>query len=107
MRENDVRPMVRCAFSWCTTLHGETTHPDDEAHRSAGTGFSTRVRCAQETGAGAEAEVEVGILRRPDDDENWLVVEVGGRGLMFSRDGVRELRRILAQDPQIRGAFAL
>ncbi|MFS0792949.1 hypothetical protein [Microbacterium sp. 1P10AE] len=108
MRENDVRPVrteARCGFPWCTTLHGETAHPDDEAHRSAGVGFTARVRSVDETGAGAEADVEVGILRRLDDDEDWLVVEVAGEGLAFGRDGVRQLRRILVENPQIREAF--
>ena len=109
MRENDVRPLpsARCAFAWCTTLHGETAHPDDEAHRSAGAGFAARVRPVDGAGIGGEADVEVGVLRRLDDDQNWLVVEVAGGGLAFSREGVRELRRILIENPQIRDAFCL
>jgi hypothetical protein len=110
MRENDVRPLrpqARCGFPWCTTLHGETAHPDDEAHRSAGAGFTARVRSVDETGAGVETDVEVGILRRLDDDQNWLVLEVAGGGLAFARDGVLELRRILVENPQIRDAFFL
>ncbi|MCC4248533.1 MULTISPECIES: hypothetical protein [Microbacterium] len=108
MSEDDVRPRHsngRCAFAWCTTLHGETTHPDDEDHRSAGAGFSARLRGVDESGRGAAVDVEVGILRRRDDTENWLVIEVGGGGLALSAEGARELRRALADDPQIREAL--
>ena len=97
----------RCSFAWCATRHGATVHPDDEAHRSTGAGFPARVRGTGEAGPGADADVEVGILRRSDDSENWLVIEVGGHGLALSRDGARELCRVLANDPQVRDALSL
>ena len=95
----------RCGFVWCTTRHGETSHPDDEAHRSAGVGFSARVRGVGEEGTGVEREIEIGILRRPDDEDAWLVIEVGQGGLALSRDGAHQLRRALVTDPLLRQAL--
>jgi hypothetical protein len=109
MSENDVHPRhsgARCTYAWCTTRHGLTVHPDDETHRSSGSGFTARVRGSDESGAGRESEVEVGILRRPGDVENWLAIELGSVGLALSIDGARELRRVLAEDPQIREALS-
>lgn len=109
MSENEVHPRhagACCAYAWCTTRHGLTIHPDDEAHRSSGSGFAARVRGSDEAGAGRETQIEVGVLRRPGDVENWLAIEVGSAGLTLSIDGARELRRVLAEDPQIREALS-
>lgn len=108
MSENDVQSRsvgARCTYAWCTTRHGRTIHPDDETHRSSGSGFPARVRGSEEA-AGTERQVEVGILRRPGDVENWLAIEVGSIELALSMDGARELRRVLADDPQIREALS-
>lgn len=109
MSEFDVRsrPEQRCDLAWCTTPHGDTVHPDDEVHRSEGVGFLARIRAVREAGPGVEAEVEVGLLRRKDDIEGWLVIEgADGTGLELSFEGARRLRRVLDGDPQIRAALA-
>ncbi len=109
MSDSDVHPrseVARCGFAWCTTLHGSTVHPDDETHRSAGIAFPARVRGVHEQGRGTEADVEVGVLRRTDDADDWLVIEVGGGGLALSLSGAAELRRILTEDPGIGGALS-
>lgn len=109
MSEFDVRPRPdqRCDLAWCTTPHGETVHPDDEAHRSEGVGFLARVRGVREIGPGVDVDVEVGLLRRKDDLESWLVIEgADGTGLELSLEGARRLRRVLEGDPYIRAALA-
>ncbi|CAH0254766.1 hypothetical protein [Microbacterium sp. Bi128] len=110
MSEFDVRPprrARRCGFAWCTTRHGETAHPDDEAHRSDGVAFSARVRAVDERGPGVDAEVEVGLLRRVTDQDTWLVIEAAsGTGLALTLEGARELRRVLDGDPQVRAALS-
>lgn len=109
MSEDEVsRPgPVACAFAWCTTAHGATAHRDDEAHRSAGRGFLSRVRRPDDAGRGDETDVEVGLLRRLTDDDTWVVIETGaGPGIALSLAGARELRRLLAEDPQLRAALA-
>ncbi len=110
MSEFDVRPprrARRCDFAWCTTRHGETAHPDDEAHRSDGVAFSARARAVEGRGSGVDAEVEVGLLRRVTDHDTWLVIEAAsGTGLALTLEGARELRRVLDGDPQIRAALS-
>lgn len=97
----------RCAFAWCSTAHGATAHPDDEAHRSVGAGFLARVRRPGSAERGDETDVEVGLLRRLADDDTWLVIETGeGAGVALSLEGARELRRLLSEDAQIRAALA-
>lgn len=109
MSDSDVHPRpetARCGFAWCTTLHGSTVHPDDEAHRSAGIAFAARVRGVDEKGRGRDADVEVGVLRRPDDADDWIVIEVAGGGFALSPGGAAELRRILVEDPGIGRALS-
>ncbi|KZE42529.1 hypothetical protein AVW09_09185 [Microbacterium sp. T32] len=109
MSDSDVHPRpetARCGFAWCTTLHGSTVHPDDEAHRSAGIAFAARVRGVDEKGRGRDVDVEVGVLRRPDDADDWIVIEVAGGGLALSLSGAAELRRILTEDPGIGRALS-
>ena len=108
MSDFEVHPRLattRCEFTWCTTRHGDTVHPDDETHRSAGIAFTARVRGVAAIARGVEADVEVGILRRPGDTENWLVIEVAGGGISLSQSGAAELRRILRDDPDVREAL--
>lgn len=75
---DDHRSLPRCAFAWCVTPHGDTVHPADEDHRSEGAGFTIRTRDAGDHGAGTVHDVEIGVLRRQDDDATWIVVEAGG-----------------------------
>ena len=91
---------VRCAFAWCTTEHGHTVHPDDETHRSAGTGFAARIRDGHVGGVGVPTDVEVGVIRRADDDESWVVLEFGG-GYAVELDvaAARALGRLLLDVP--------
>lgn len=110
MSEFEVRPNHTeraCSFEWCETAHDDTAHPEDEAHRSVGVGFVARVRGVHDRGPGVWRDVEVGVLRRRNDTESWLVIEAeDGTGLAINVDGARELRRALADDPQIRRAFS-
>ncbi|MEX0152177.1 DUF6907 domain-containing protein [Microbacterium sp. LMI1-1-1.1] len=92
-----------CAHPWCVTAHGRTLHPDDETHRSAGVAFEARVRRADGRGPGRGTTVEVGVLRRPDDDGAWLVLDDGGDvSIALSAEGARELRRLLNEDDDVR-----
>ena len=110
MSEYEIRPEFTqraCNLVWCATPHRDTMHPDDEAHRSVGRGFLARVRGARETGPGVWRDVEVGVLRRPDDVEGWLIIETAdGAGLALSLDGARELRRALVDDPDVQQALS-
>jgi len=107
VNEDDPRGFAgRCEYAWCTTEHGATVHPDDEVHRSGGVGFPARVRGGAERGPGIATDVEIGVLRRPSDTENWLVIEVAGGGLAMTAEGARALRRALVDDPQIQAALS-
>ncbi|WP_295824853.1 hypothetical protein [uncultured Microbacterium sp.] len=77
MRNERTGETRECAFSWCVTEHGSTVHPDDEDHRSVGFGMTARVRQVTAHGPGILAGVEVGLVRRTDDTETWVVVETG------------------------------
>ena len=46
------------------------------------------------------------MLRRPDDADDWIVIEVAGGGLALSLSGAAELRRILTEDPGIGRALS-
>ena len=96
---------TRCAFVWCTTDHGETVHPADETHRSAGTGFAARVRDGLHGGAGTLTEIEVGVLRRHDDAESWVALEFGaGYAIAIDVGAARRLGRLLRDSPDIAAA---
>lgn len=89
-----------CSFAWCTTNHGRTVHPDDEIHRSAGTGFIARVRGGDVGGAGVLTDVEVGLVRRSDDDDAWVALEFGGgHAIAIDPGAARTLGRLLRDDP--------
>lgn len=89
----------RCALVWCVTAHGETVHPDDDDHRSAGIGVTVRARRGEARGSGEETELEIGALRRSDDAETWIVIETGiGVSLALTRDGARSLSRRLSDE---------
>jgi len=89
----------RCPYEWCVTAHGATVHPDDEDHRSAGRGFRAWVRDGSGRGTGTLSDVEVGALRRTDDDRTWVVVETGaGIALALDADAARSLGRRLTDD---------
>lgn len=77
MRNERTVDARECVFLWCVTEHGSTVHPDDEVHRSAGFGVTARVRHDTAHGTGVLAGVEVGLVRREDDTETWVVVETG------------------------------
>ena len=95
----------RCAFEWCTTEHGRTVHPDDEAHRSAGTGFPARVREGF-VGGGIVTDIEVGLVRGPDDRETWVALEFGsGCTVAIDAAAARVLGRLLREDRDIAAAL--
>jgi len=95
-------PTAACSYSWCTTDHGRTVHPDDEIHRSAGTGFVARVRDGSGSGPGVVTDVEVGIVRRGDDQESWVSMEFAGRGAVaIDLRAARVLGRLLRDDPDL------
>ncbi|MDF2045879.1 hypothetical protein [Microbacterium sp. Kw_RZR3] len=95
----------KCAFVWCTTEHGHTVHPDDEVHRSAGTGFPARVREGF-VGGGTVTDIEVGLVRGPDDRETWVALEFGaGRTVAIDAAAARVLGRLLREDRDIAAAL--
>lgn len=75
---DDHPPLTRCAYAWCVTPHGRTVHPADEDHRSAGVGLTIRTRDGWARGAVTASDLEIGVLRRQDDDATWIVIEAGG-----------------------------
>ncbi len=96
---------TRCAFVWCTTDHGETVHPADETHRSAGTGFAARVRDGLVGSSGVFTEIEVGVIRRPDDAESWVALEFGADySIAIDAAGARTLGRLLLDAPDMAAA---
>ena len=96
----------RCTLPWCTTSHGGTIHPDDEVHRSTGVAFDARVRRPADRGPGRATTLEVGVLRRPDDDAPWVVIDDGrDAAVALSIDAARALRRLIHTDPSLRSAL--
>lgn len=99
---------MRCAFAWCTTPHGQTVHPADEDHRSAGIALPLRARDARAGGPCETTEWEVGLLRRSGDDETWMVIEAGrALSLALPVDAVRALGKVLRDDPDLRAWLAV
>lgn len=93
-----------CGFAWCVTEHGSTVHPDDEDHRSAGVGMTVRVRDDVTRGPGVSTKVEVGLLRRIDESETWLVVEAGaGSSLSIPLHSARALVASVRDDSRVGG----
>lgn len=97
-----VRVGGRCEFSWCTTEHGQTVHPDDEEHRSGGVALPVRVRRAGESGAGTATVVDVGLHRGLHDDQTWLSFD-DGRTVRaeVSLAAAREVLRAVLADPDL------
>lgn len=106
MTELDAHPSAsdraqRCPHPWCTTAHGDTVHPDDEAHRSDGVAVLVVVRGPGSTAHPVEAEL--GVLRYPDDHESWVVLETGAEpALAVTVESARRLRDALCSDPVLR-----
>lgn len=93
-----------CALAWCTTAHGATAHSDDEDHRSDGIMLPATARARRS--ATRATEVEVGLLRRRDDDQSWLVIEDGADvHLEITLDTARALLRAIRDDAQLRAAL--
>ncbi len=100
------RTASRCPYSWCTTAHGRTVHPDDEVHRSSGISFETRVRRPSDSGRGRATTLEVGLVRRDGDDAPWLVIDDGATlSAEIPLDGARALRRLFLDDATLRSAL--
>ena len=73
--------------------------PDDEDHRSRGTGLTARVRRGAARGSGVLTDVEVGLLRRGDDSETWVVVETSdGTSICLPVHAVRALIARVGED---------
>lgn len=98
-------PVRRCAFAWCATPHGETLHPADEDHRSEGFALTVRARDVRTHGDGDTLDVEIGVLRRQDDDSTWIVIETGERSsVAIHLDDAGAIgRRILRETQRARG----
>jgi hypothetical protein len=96
---HDTTPSIAattCSLSWCTTLHGQTSHADDEDHRSDGLLLPGVTRHG---GVASESGVEVGILQRQSDDEPWLVIESsGGVHLEITLATARRIARAVGDD---------
>lgn len=92
-----------CEHSWCVTPHAATSHPADEDHRSPGTAVRARVRGVGARGVGDDADLEVGIVRRADEDQTWLVIDAGnGIGVEIALDELPRLVRDLRRDTTLR-----
>lgn len=51
-------------------------------------------------------DAELGVLRRTDDDETWVVLEIGARpALAVTVETARRLRDALFSDPMLRRAL--
>lgn len=94
-----------CEYGWCVTAHTATSHPADEDHRSPGIAVPARVRGVGSQSAGNDVELEVGILRRVDDEQSWLVIDAGeGIGIEIALDDVRRIVKALLDDGTLRAA---
>lgn len=97
-----------CTRPWCATRHGETAHPDDEDHRSAGIAVAVEARPCGDTGRGQRTVVEVGMLQRRTDPSAWVVIEDGdGVHVEVTLDSARRLVRAIAADPALRAALSV
>ncbi len=106
LRAGAEAPEVPCAFPWCTTRHGATTHPDDEDHRSAGIAMQAVARSPDATAH--DTEIEVGLLHRRQDADTWLVIEDGADvHLEVTLDTARRLARALRSDARLSAALGL
>lgn len=111
--EIDERPeraggVPACPYPWCTTAHGDTVHDADEDHRSAGLGMTVVARPVDGKSEVRPELVELGLLRRRDDDETWFVVESGGPvHLALRLDTARALLRAVASDPTLSRALGI
>ena len=69
-------------------------------------GFAARVREGGGRGPGVSTEVEVGVVRRDDDDESWVALEFGaGSSVAIDLAAARTLGRLLREDPDLMAAF--
>jgi len=94
-----------CGLPWCTTPHGRTTHPDDEDHRSVGILVAATVR--DERGV-VDTQLEVGLLRRRDEDTTWFVIEDGEAvHLELTLESARRVRDAVRSDETVRRALGL
>lgn len=88
-----------CEYGWCATAHAATNHSADEDHRSPGVAIRARVRSVDSADAGDDVDLEVGILRRADEDQSWLVIDAGrGVGVEIALDDVPRVVRDLVRD---------
>lgn len=105
-RSPELEETTACTRPWCVTRHGETAHPDDEDHRSAGLGVTVEARSGGEAGRGQRTIVEVGLLQRRADPSAWVVIEDGdGVHVEVTLDSARRLVRAIAADPLLRAAL--
>lgn len=92
---------ARCRYAWCTTEHGRTSHPDDEAHRSVGIATPLLIRRTAEPATERWTRVEIGLYRRVSDEQTWLTVDDGGEiGYDVSLLSLRAALLALADDPE-------
>nr|WP_206543023.1 hypothetical protein [Microbacterium testaceum] len=65
-----------------------------------------RVRDGRRAGAGVSTHLEVGLIRRADDDESWIALEFGG-GYAVELDAAaaRTLGRLLREAPETAAAL--
>ncbi|WP_336630995.1 MULTISPECIES: hypothetical protein [unclassified Microbacterium] len=102
--DRDRKGSATCTRPWCVTAHGETSHPDDEDHRSAGLGVAVHTR--SRAGRGHRTIAEVGLLQRRTDPEVWLVIEDGaGLHAEVTLESARRIVRAVAADPVLRDAL--
>lgn len=94
---------MTCEFDWCATEHGAHAHPEDDDHRSPGVGSAALLRRVGGSGHGVDTELEVGVLRRRDDDQAWLVIDAGqGVGIEIAIDSARRIVHALVRDDAFR-----
>lgn len=105
--DRDREGAATCTRPWCVTAHGETAHPDDEDHRSAGLGVAVDTRSCADSGRGHRTIAEVGLLQRRSDPDVWLVIEDGADLRMeVTLESARRLVRAITTDPVLSDALA-
>lgn len=93
-----------CEHAWCSTPHGATVHPDDEDHRSPGVLVHGVIRSR---GIAHRTALEVGMLRRRHDGDEWLVIEDGERvHLEVTIETARRIVQAIAADATLRTQLA-
>lgn len=101
-------PTPACGFSWCTTDHGATLHPDDEEHRSAGVAVPVVYRRGAMRSTERQTTVEIGLVQRASDLQVWLVLDDGADvDLQIPAELAHQVVAALRSDPHLGAELGL